>query len=146
MPPTTRPRLTGAGPVKEQTLQLESILSLQVVVRRSYDYFGHLRADVESVARGSRALDALETQPDVAFVASGSGRIGGAWVVRVYLTAHKTGTSITLQASGGDTASRAHDERRSTISLASSAKKMETLARFFGVMEEEAQMQGLDRP
>ncbi|MBB5747983.1 hypothetical protein [Micrococcus sp. TA1] len=147
MTPTTHPHPTGAGPKKEQTLQLDSICPLQVVVRRSYDYLGHLRADVESVVKGSMPLDALQPQPDVLLLGSGPGRFGyGAWAVRVSLTGHQTGTSITLQASADDPASGTHHGRRATTSLASSAKKMETLARLFQVMEEEAQMQRLDRP
>lgn len=145
MTPTTRPHRIGAGPTKE--LHLESILELGVVVRRLYDYFGHLRADVESVAKGSIPLDAVEGQPDVLLVSSGPGRFGfGTWAVEVYLITCNGGTSITLRAIGDDATFRALNGRRSTLSLASGVKKMEILARLLRAMDEEAQMIRSDRP
>jgi hypothetical protein len=146
MTTTTRPHRVAAGSTKAQILQLESICELQVLVRRLYDYFGHLRADVESVAQGSMPLDVLEGQPDVLLMGSGARRFSfGNWAVQVRLTAHNGGTSITLRATGDDAASRALNGRRSTISLASSVKKMEVLARLLRAMEEEAEMTRLDR-
>lgn len=146
MTPTTRPHRIGAGSTKEQILHLESILSLQVLVRRLYDYFGHLRADVESVAQGSMPLDGLEGQPDVLLIGSGSGRFGfGNWAIQACLTARVGGTSITLRAIGDDAASHALNGRRSAISLVSSVRKMDTLVRLLRAMEEEAEMQRPDR-
>jgi hypothetical protein len=145
--PAKTPSLSVGGSLTDQVMQLESRCELKVVVRRLHDYLGHLRADVDSLTEGSNRFDALNDQPDVALVGSGSGVYGfGRWAVQIYLTARDEETSITLRAIGHDATARVVRGRRSMISLANSVKKLESLARLFRAMEEEAHMQGMDRP
>jgi hypothetical protein len=144
---TTHAHRVAARSMKEQILQLESICELEVMARHLDHYLRYLRADVESVAAGRTPLDALETQPDVLLIGSGFGRFGfGNWAVQACLTARNGGTSITLRAISGDAASHVLNGRRSAISLASSVKRMESLARMLRAMDEGTRMQRLGRP
>lgn len=133
----------------EQILHLESICDPKATIRHLTDYLGHLRADVEPVDENTLSLDTLSLDtldgpPDEAVTGSGSGPFGiRAWAVQAFLRDRNDGTLITLRALGEETSSRALSRRRPTISLASSVKKMERLARLLRAMDAGARMQRL---
>lgn len=126
----------------EQILHLESICDPKATIRHLTDYLGHLRAHVEPADEDTLPLDPLEDPPDEAVTGSGSGPFGiGAWSVQAFLRARDDGTLITLRALGEKTPSRALSRRRPTMSLASSVRKMEHLARLLRAMDAGARMQ-----
>jgi hypothetical protein len=128
----------------EQMLHLESICDPKATISHLTDYLGHLRADVEPVDENTLPLDTLDGPPDEAVTGSGSGPFGiRAWTVQAFLRERNDGTLITLRALGEETSSLALSRRRSTMSLASSVKKMERLARLLRAMDAGARMQRL---
>jgi hypothetical protein len=131
----------------EQILQIESVCDPKAMARHLTDYLGHLRADIKPIAETANLPDAFEGTPDVAVTGTGSGLFGlGNWAVQAYLSARNGGSLITLRAIGDDTAPRASNARRSTPSLTSSVKKMESLALLLRAMDTGTRRQRLNRP
>lgn len=120
----------------DHTLHIDSICDLKVMTRHLVNYLRHLRAEVEPTAESADPLDLPADSSEVAVTGTGSSMFGfNHWTVQAYLRAHEDGSSITLRAVGDDTASRPRSARRFAPSLASSVKKMESLALLLRAMD-----------